>query len=271
MHKRLLHYLKYVIIRFIKDDVMALSSQLAYSLIFSFFPFLIFIISLIGYMPIESGDVLTILNGIFPEDILNLIDNTVISVVDTRNSKILILSLIFTIWTASSGFQAVIRGLNMAYGLEEKRSILKLYATSFLGTIGFIIIMLITSMLLIFGQIIGEFLMYKFSFPYEFNIFWNIIRYIVMFFSINFIFAAVYKYAPSINLRWREVISGTLSATFSLVIVSIGFAFYVNNFSNYSVLYGSIGAVIALLTWLFILSNIIILGGEINALVYRKR
>jgi membrane protein len=67
------------------------------------------------------------------------------------------------------------------------------------------------------------------------------------------------------------VISGTLSATFSLVIVSIGFAFYVNNFSNYSVLYGSIGAVIALLTWLFILSNIIILGGEINALVYRKR
>ncbi|MCH3965864.1 MAG: YihY/virulence factor BrkB family protein [Clostridium sp.] len=271
MHKKIFYCLKCIVIRFIKDDIMALSSQLAYSLIFSFFPFLIFVISIIGYIPLESGDVLTMLNGILPSDILNLIDDTVINIVDTKNSRILFLSLIFTIWTASSGFQAVIRGLNMAYNLEENRSILKLYIVSILCTLGFIVIIFITGVLLVFGRLLGEFLVYRLQLPGEFNFAWNILRYIVMLLAINVIFAAVYKYTPNIKLKWREVILGTCVSTISLVLVSICFAFYVNNFSNYSVIYGSIGAVIVLLTWLFILSNIIIIGGEINAIMYRKR
>lgn len=271
MPKNLLHYLKCIIIRFVKDDVMALSCQLAYSLVFSFFPFLIFIISLIGYMPIHSNDVLTILNVILPSDILNLINDTVIYIVDTRNSRILFPSLIFTIWTTCSGFQAVIKGLNMAYGLKEKRSKLKLYTISILCTLGFIMIILITSMFLIFGQIIGAFLAYKFQLSSEFNIVWNVMRYIVIFLSISSIFATVYKYTPNIRLAWKDVLIGTFTATLSLIIVSICFAFYVNNFANFSFIYGSIGALIALLTWLFILSNIIIIGGEVNAIVYRKR
>lgn len=271
MHGKLPHYLKYTAVRFVKDNVMALSSQLAYSLVFSFFPFLIFVISLIGYIPVQSGDVLAILNGVLPSDILRLIDDTVVNIVNTKNIRTLFLSFVFTVWTACSGFQAVIRGLNMAYGLKEERSILKLYAISILCTLGFIIIIFITSMLLVFGQIIGGFLISRFKMPPEFSVIWNFSRYIVIIFSISFIFAAVYKYTPSIKLRWNEVLAGTVTATVSLVIVSICFAFYVNNFSSYSVLYGSIGAVIALLTWLFILSNIIIIGGEVNAIVYKKR
>ncbi len=70
MRSKFIYNLKIFVIRFVKDDVMALSSQLAYSLVFSFFPFLIFIISLVGYIPVESGDILIMLNGILPEDIL---------------------------------------------------------------------------------------------------------------------------------------------------------------------------------------------------------
>ncbi|WP_234124945.1 YihY/virulence factor BrkB family protein [Clostridium hydrogenum] len=270
MLKKLFYYLKWIIIKFIKDDVMALSSQLAFSLVFSFFPFLIFIISLIGYMKLQSNDVLTVLNIVLPSDVLTLINDTVIHIVNTKNSKILFLSLIFTIWTARSGFQAVIRGINMAYGLKEKRSKLKLYSMSILCTFGLMLIILLTTMLLIFGHIIGSFLVYTFQLSNSFSLVWDILRYILIFLSISFIFATVYKYTPSIKLKWREVIAGTFTATFGLIIVSICFAFYVNNFSNYSLLYGSIGAVIALLTWLFILSNIIIIGGEVNAIVYKK-
>ncbi|AYD40250.1 YihY/virulence factor BrkB family protein [Clostridium fermenticellae] len=271
MRKNSLYYLKCIVIRFIKDDVLALSSQLAFSLVFAFFPFLIFILGLMGYMPIQSDSILKALNFVFPSDILKLINNTVIYIVDNKNRRVLFPSLIFTIWTTCSGFQAVIRGLNMAYGLREKRSKFKLYIISILCTLGFIMIILITSMLLICGQIIGRYLTYTFQLPGEFNIIWNIIRYVVMIISISFIFAILYKYMPSIKLNWNEVIAGAFTATVSLIIVSICFAFYVNNFSNYSFIYGSIGAVIALLTWLFILSNIIIIGGEVNAIVYRKR
>ncbi|MCH4238501.1 MAG: YihY/virulence factor BrkB family protein, partial [Clostridium tyrobutyricum] len=66
MRSKFIYNLKIFVIRFVKDDVMALSSQLAYSLVFSFFPFLIFIISLVGYIPVESGDILIMLNGILP-------------------------------------------------------------------------------------------------------------------------------------------------------------------------------------------------------------
>ena len=80
-----------------------------------------------------------------------------------------------------------------------------------------------------------------------------------------FILAAIYHYTPCRRLIWREVIPGAIFSTIGLVVVSMGFAFYVNNFGNYSRVYGSIGAVIVLLTWLFLLAIIIIMGGEINA------
>ncbi|MBP2033506.1 membrane protein [Clostridium algifaecis] len=269
--KNILYNLKEVAIRFIKDDIMALSSQLAYSLIFSFFPFLIFMISLIGYIPIESGDLITMLNGILPSEILKLMNETILNIVNVRNDKTLFLSLVFTIWSASSGFQAVIKGLNKAYEVDEDRHISKIYMISILCTLGIILIMLITILLLVFGALLGRFLMWKFNLPVEFNFIWNVTRYIIILLSISIIFAALYKYTPSIKLMWYQVIPGVVASTLSLVLVSICFAFYVNNFANYSLLYGSIGAVIALLTWLFILSNITIIGGEINASIYKNK
>lgn len=268
--KSVIYNLKNIAIRFIEDDVMALSSQLAYSLIFSFFPFLIFMISLIGYIPIESGDLITMLNGIMPGDILKLMEDTILNIVNVKNSKTLSLSLIFTIWSASSGFQAVIKGLNKAYGVKEDRNIIKIYIISILCTLGVMMIMLITIFLLVFGQLVGRFLMWRFNLPVEFNFAWNVMRYVIIMLSISIIFTALYKYTPSIKLRWYEVIPGVIVGTLGLVLVSICFAFYVNNFANYSLLYGSIGAVIALLTWLFILSNITIIGGEVNAVIYKK-
>ncbi|WP_416044716.1 YihY/virulence factor BrkB family protein [Clostridium tyrobutyricum] len=271
MRSKFIYNLKIFVIRFVKDDVMALSSQLAYSLVFSFFPFLIFIISLVGYIPVESGDILIMLNGILPEDILKIIESTIVNIVDTRNNKILFLSLIFTIWSASNGFQAVIKGLNKAYGEDEDRGILKLYTVSILCTFGIIFIILITSILLIFGQLLGRFLTIELGLNGNFNFAWNVVRYLIIIFSISSIFGAVYIYTPNVRLKWYEVIPGSIVSTITLILVSICFAFYVNNFANYSLIYGSIGAVIVLLTWLFILSNITIIGGEINALFWNKR
>lgn len=271
MQSKFIYNLKIFVIRFVKDDVMALSSQLAYSLVFSFFPFLIFVISLVGYIPVESGDILIMLNGILPQDILKIIESTIINIVDTRNNKILFLSLIFTIWSASNGFQAVIKGLNKAYGKDEDRGMLKLYTVSILCTFGIIFIILITSILLVFGQLLGRFLIIELGLNGNFNFAWNVVRYLIIIFSISSIFGAVYIYTPNVRLKWYEVIPGSIVSTIALILVSICFAFYVNNFANYSLIYGSIGAAIVLLTWLFILSNITIIGGEINALFWNKR
>jgi membrane protein len=265
--KKVIKITKGLAIRITKDEVISLSSQLAYSFIFAFFPFLIFLITAVGYSSVSSQEVLVGLNRILPSNAVQLVKKTVIEVVDNPNVHLLSLSLIFTIWSSSGGFNAVIRGLNKAYGEDEYRSMIKIQLISILCTLGVSVIILSTILFLVFGQIIGNFIAFQIGFSSLFKVTWDIVRYIVIILSTIFIFAAIYHYTPCRRLTWREVIPGSIFSTIGLILVSIGFAFYVNNFTNYSMLYGSIGAVIVLLTWLFLVSAVIILGGELNAML----
>lgn len=257
--------IKALIFRFIDDEVMALSSQLAYSLILSFFPFLIFLMTLVGYSSIKSTDVLSSISTIVPRNAYDLIEKTVVEVVDVRKGNLLSFSLIGTIWTASSGFSAVIRGLNKAYDEEEKRGYIKLQLLSVLCTIVLVLIILFSFFLLVLGDILGDYISccYKFSGLYRFLL--DLFRYLTAVASLIFGFAALYHYTPARKLTWKEVLPGALFAAAGWILTSIGFSYYVNNFNNYSRIYGSIGAVIVLMTWLFISSVIIIMGGELNA------
>jgi len=257
--------IKNLIFRFQDDEVLALASQLAYSLVFSFFPFLIFLMTLVGYSPISSEEVLSGLYRILPYDTLELIKNTIIEVVETKNGHLLSISLIITLWTSAGGFNAVIRGLNKAYDEAEHRSIFKVQLVAILCTVGVTLVIIITILLLVFGQTLGRLLAIRLGLSYQFQVTWNAVRYIIILLSTIFIFAALYHYTPCRRLTWFEVMPGAIFSTVALISVSIGFAFYVNNFGNYSRIYGSIGAVIVLLTWLFLLAIIIIMGGEVNA------
>ncbi|AKN32885.1 ribonuclease BN [Clostridium carboxidivorans P7] len=265
MGQQVVKDIKNLMFRFNEDDVLSLSSQLAYSLIFAFFPFLIFLMTVLGYSSINSQDVLAGLNRIIPRSALELIKNTIIEVVDYKNPHLMSFSLIFTIWSASSGFNGVIKGLNKAYDELEHRSFLKVQFIAVLCTIGLVIAIFTMIFLLVFGQIIGNSLALNLGFSEEFKIMWHIVRYIIIIVLTIFILAALYHYTPCRRLTWREVSSGAIFATIGLILVSIGFAFYVNNFGNYSKIYGSIGAVIILLTWLFLVSITVVMGGELNA------
>ncbi len=265
MNKQVVKDIKNLTFRFNDDDVLALASQLAYSLIFAFFPFIIFLMTLLGYSTINSREVLAGLNEMLPQGTLNMVKNTIIEVVDTRNPNLLSVSLLVTLWSASGGFNAVIKGLNKAYDESEHRNFFRVQFTAVLCTIGLTVIMFLMILLLVFGEILGNTLAFKLGFSKEFTVAWNIIRYIIINLFTIFIFAAVYRYTPCRRLIWKEVIPGAIFASIGLIAVSIGFAFYVNNFGNYSRIYGSIGGVIILLTWLFLMSIIIIMGGELNA------
>lgn len=265
MKQKVIKDIKNLMLRFNEDDVLSLSSQLAYSLIFAFFPFLIFLMTVLGYSSINSQDVLAGLNRIIPRSALELIKNTIIEVVDYKNPHLMSFSLIFTIWSASGGFNAVIKGLNKAYDELEHRSFLKVQFIAVLCTIGLVIAIFTMIFLLVFGQIIGNALAFNLGFSEEFKIMWHIVRYIIIIALTIFILASLYHYTPCRRLTWREVSAGAIFATIGLILVSIGFAFYVNNFGSYSKIYGSIGAVIILLTWLFLVSITVVMGGELNA------
>lgn len=251
--------------RFSNDEVSALGAQMTYYLILAFFPFLIFIMTVISYTSVTSGDILSSLKPILAHDTYQLIEDFINGFLAADNITFLSIGMIGTIWASSSGVKAIIRGLNKAYNITEDRPFWKVRGISILFTIALGIIILISFATLIFGKMIGEQLFKLLHFPDNFDAVWNVVQYIIPLTVMFIVFEVVYCQIPNRYLTYREVIPGSLVATFGWVIISIIFAFYVNNWGNYTKVYGSIGGIIILLIWLYISSIIILLGGEINA------
>ncbi|ASY50380.1 YihY/virulence factor BrkB family protein [Clostridium perfringens] len=252
------------------DDIFALGAQLAYYMVLSFIPFLMFLMTLVGFSHLNSDAVLNLLSNVMPTEAFNLIQSTVIEIVDREQTGLLWISIALAIWVSSSGFKAVIKGLNKAYGVKETRSYIKLKLISMIYTILLALIVIATLFLFVFGDVIGDFFMKVLEHPELIYYIWNILRYVVVILIMILFFMFLYNATPCVRLGWLEVIPGAVITTLGWISISYIFAYYVNNFSNYSRLYGSLGAVFMFMTWMFITSMILILGGEINAVLAEK-
>lgn len=266
-----LDLLIHLVVKIKKDDIFALSSQLAYYLVLSFFPFLIFLFTLISFSNLNAEVILEALETMLPNSVFELTQNIILEVLGTQSTGVLGVSLILAIWTASSGARAVFKGVNKAYNIREERNYVKRAIISFISTIGLAITVLLSLSLLVFGDVIGNYLIDILPFRQILIMIWNILRYGVILFILTFIFAFIYKYAPSKKIRWRDVLPGAIFATIGWVVVSIGFSFYINNYSNYSRFYGSLAAVFVLMIWLFLTSLIFMFGVEINSVRVKSR
>ena len=243
--KSFFKFIIYFIVKIKNDDIFALAAQLAYYLILSFFPFLIFLLTLIGFSNLDSMEVLGALRAMLPTSAFELIYNVIIEVIEKQNTGLLGASLLLVVWSASSAFRAVIKGINKAYGLNENRSFIKRAFIAIICTFS----------------------------PHPIIVYriWNFLRYILVIFMMILIFASIYRYTPSKRLKWKEVFPGAIACTVGWLVVSLGFSFYINNFSNYSKIYGGLGAVIILITWLYLTSIILITGGEINSIIVIRK
>lgn len=262
--KNQINFFIHLIVKVKNDDIFALSSQLAYYLILSFFPFIIFLMTLVGFSSLESVDVIDVLSSILPKSIVEIIQSTIQEVFDKQYTGLLSVSILLALWTSASGFRAVIKGVNKAYNFKETRSFIKRTIISMVGILGLAMIIIIALTIIVFGRIIGSYL--QKIFPY-YNIIvylWIIFRYVFMLCISVLIFTIIYSVAPAQRLPYKSVIPGAVFSTCGWAILSLGFSFYINNFRNFSRFYGSLGAVFILITWLFLISFIFILGVEIN-------
>lgn len=251
-----------------RDDIFALASQLAYYLILSFFPFLMFLFTLIGLSKFNSNDILKLLNHLVPIDVLKLIENTIKEIVNYKSTELLGISILLTIWTASSGFRAVFKGVNKAYNINEnERGFIKRSIISYISTILLALTIIITLALLVFGEIIGNYLINIFPFDNVVLAIWNLFRYGLILIVLIFILATIYKFAPSKKIKWKDAFPGAILTTFGWLIISLVFSFYINNFNHYSRIYGSLAAVFILMIWLFLISIIFLFGLEFNSVL----
>ena len=262
-----LRLLLHLIVKVKNDDIFALASQLAYYLLLSFFPFIIFLITLVGVSNLDYLQLLDGIKSIVPEAVFELTSSIVIEVFDKQYTGLLGISILLALWTSSSGFRAVIKGVNKAYSFKESRSFIRRLMISMLSVIALALTIILSLSMLVFGNVIGNYIVKIIPFTKLVIMLWNICRYTFVVIIMIFIFASIYRFTPAKRLKWREVIPGSIFSTIGWIITSYGFSFYIDNFGNYSRFYGSVGAVFILMTWLFLISILFILGVEINCVL----
>ncbi|HBT71897.1 MAG TPA: YihY/virulence factor BrkB family protein [Lysinibacillus sp.] len=260
-----------LISRLKRVEISALAAQLAYFFLLSFFPLLIFLVTLLPYLNLETTQVYSFLVNILPDEVYKLIENTLNEILTNRNSSLLSIGVLGTIWSASKGINALIRALNKAYDTEGRAGILD-RGLSLVFTIALVIVMAVALLLPVFGQQIGHFLFSIVGIEEQFESIWHKLRWSIPPLLIFIVLMGIYWVVPNTSPRLKimGVWPGAMFATLAWLAVTYGFSFYINNFANYSATYGSIGGVIILMLWLYFTGIIIIFGGVLNATMQKR-
>jgi len=262
---------KNLIKNIIEDEVGTYSAQLAFFLTLSIFPFLIFVINVLSFTELGGQALVLDFTKYLPQDIAKIIDTVVTETVQARSGTILIVAILGAVWTSSKGARSIITGLNRVYGVKEKRSIFKLYLVSTMFVLALSLIILLSIILLVFGEVIAQAVLDFVGFSQIFTDIWPFLQYGLTIAMLMLTFVLLYKYAPNKKIKFSHVWKGSLFAIIGWILVSRAFAFYVNNFGNYQLVYGSIGGLIVFLLWLYISSMVILIGGEINELDIKEK
>jgi membrane protein len=271
MNSSFIHFVKDVYRRYKEEGVASLGAELAYFFLLSLFPFLVFLLQIITFLPIEKQDIFNFLRNYVPIDAMQIIESNVEQLIAGKNGGLLSVGLLATIWVASRASDALMRSLNKAYGVKENRPYWKIVTISFLLTIAFVFVIIFSLLIPVFGKRIAEFIFMLLHIPYDFMAIWSVVRIILSFGVIFLIFTFLYLEMPNIRLKIKEVVIGSLFATIGWVVTSYCFAFYVDHFGKYADTYGSIGGIIVLMTWFYLSGIILVLGGIINSQLKVRR
>jgi len=259
-------YIEQLIFRYKDDDLPSLSAQITYYLILAFFPFLLFLINVISFTPLSNEILITNFNTFLPKETGYLVKDVVVQTLQSKSTTLLLLGMIGSLWASSKGIAAIIKGLNKVYDIKENRNFIKLNSIALIATIGVTIMIIFSFVMIVFGKIIGNYVFGLLGAKALFNIIWSFLRYGIPLTIMFITFSLIYVYVPNRKLKFSNVIVGTIFTTVGWVTTSVLFSLYVNNFANYEKVYGSLGGVIALISWLYISTLIILIGGEINAI-----
>lgn len=259
-------YIRQLIFRYNDDDLAAMSAQVSYYLILAFFPFLFFLINLLSFTPIPNRLLTSNLSLILPQGSALVVNNILVHTLEAKSTTILVLGMLGSLWAASRGMAAIIRGLNHSYGVKENRSFLKLILTALMSVIGLTGIIISSFFMLVLGRIIGAYIFDLVGAKTLFYSVWTFLRYTLSLILMIVTFYLMYRYLPNRRLNFNHIIVGTLFTTFGWILGSLVFSYYINHFGSYELIYGSLGGVFALIVWLYISTLIFLLGAELNVI-----
>lgn len=253
-----------------EDEVFGRAAQLAYYFLLALFPLLLFLTSVIGLL-LGSGtglrhSLFNYLSQILPGSAYQLVDSTIYEVSAASGGGKVVFGILAALWAASNGMGAITQSLNVAYDVKETRPWWKQRLTAVGLTIGLSVLIISALVLVLSGGRLAQFVAGHFGFGQVFVIGWKILQWPLILGFMLLAFAAIYFLAPDVReQKWAWITPGSVIGLALWLLVSFGFRLYLHFFDSYSKTYGTLGAVIVLMLWLYLTGAAILVGGEVNS------
>jgi membrane protein len=262
-----------------KDQMFGHCAELSYHFLFSVFPLLLFLTTLLGYLAQANPDLrvnlFSYLGRLSPsQDIIQLLTNTLAEITQVRGTAKLSIGLLVAIWASSNGVLAIGSALNTACGLEETRPWWKRRLVAVVLTLTFAILLVSALAILILSGFVGEALAQRVGLGRFFAVAWRLFQWPLVVLFLLLSVEMLYNFAPDLGQGDKHRGWGTPGAFTAVGLgigASLGYRIYLVYFHSYSRTYGSLGAVILLLLWLYITAFAILMGGEVNSELARVR
>ena len=254
------------------DGVMGLAAQTAYYFFFSLFPLFLFAAPLLGLIGDKQTMIEAMMNrvaGTIPSDALDLVRGVVQDVVLAEGAPgLMSVGAVLAIWTGSNIFNSMIDALNRAYDVDEGRPWWKKRLIAMASVIAAGLVMLTATTIMLGGPQLADWFGRLLGLGDNAVMVWTIVQYPIVLAMLIGTAWMVYYFLPNLRQDKSQVLVGAVVATLLWIIVTLLFRAYVVNFGAYSKTYGTVGGVIALLTWMYLSMLVLLIGGELNAEIH---
>jgi membrane protein len=255
------------------DDVPGLAAEMAYRFLFALFPFLIFLAALIGFIGAQVGrenlfeSVMGFIGNLVPPTVLTIIDSWVAGMINSQSTGLLTIGALGALWGAAGGVGTLVKGLNRTYKVKESRPFWKAQLMALATTVALAFMSISGTLLYTFGGWLGGQLAEWFGLSDQFVQIWGRAYGPIVGFGLGLVLLAVYTVLPNRHIPLRHALPGALFATAAWVGITLGFGFYLSHFGNFDKTFGSLGAPVVLMFWMYAVGMILLIGGEVNAIL----
>ncbi len=263
----LYHLLRVLIANVLQFDIDQRATAVAYSFTLAIFPAIIFLFTLIPYIPIANLDdqIMTILSEAMPRGIYREVEPTISDIVSRKRSGVLSFGFFFALFSATNGMIALMRSFNITQRTHDERGFIKTRLISILLTFLLVLVLLVAIGVLIIGRLIVDELVDKGILNVDSTYMYaEGLSYLTVFILLFVAVSVIYYIAPALHKRWRFFNPGSIIASILIILITQVFSFYLSNFASYNRLYGAVGTLVALMIWLYLVALGLILGFEIN-------
>ena len=237
----------------VEGAITTRASSLAFNFFLAFFPSIIVLFTLIPYIPIDGFQeiLMDILMNILPPSTNQITLETLDDIINNQRGGLLSLGFVLAIYFSTNGINSLIEAFNASYHISKTESILKQRFLSLIITFTLTIMLIITIALIIFGQFIINYLTeYQFISSHE-KILFNMAKWLILISMLFLGISTIFNLGPSLKNKWKTFSPGAIFSTVFIIVTSLGFTYYIDNFGQYNKIYGSIGTLIIILLWIY--------------------